>query len=242
MMYRRLLLVSLGAVLVTCGRPVTEGAEVGEFVDFRSSALVWYPLGPHAADRARGGARGTMHGSTPAMDRNGAPQGCLRFDGTDDYVEVPHSPGALQLGTHDFTLCAWVFTTDSACDDDAPAVIVAKGNPPGSGFALSLECGKPCAFVGEVSENGCATVGGEISDGRWHHVGMVRGGGNVFLYADGQMVHRYNSTESVNTDQPLTLAKHPLEERGFFDGRIDDLIILDRALSAAEMHSLASGE
>lgn len=71
------------------------------------------------------------HGRAVALDLTapgpgGTPRGAARFDGKSSYVEVPANP-ALNLGTRDFTLAAWVSTEASL--DDVLGDLVSKYDP-----------------------------------------------------------------------------------------------------------------
>ena len=71
-----------------------------------------------------------------APGRGGRPGAAARFDGRDDYIEVPSSQ-SLSLGSSDFSISVWVHTDDDL--DDVIGDIVSKFDPESRrGFGLSI--------------------------------------------------------------------------------------------------------
>jgi hypothetical protein len=81
-----------------------------------------------------------------------------------------------------------------------------------------------------------------ITDGTWHHIGLVWDKSYRYLYVDGAEVARDTSTLSYTMpcDGGLHLgAGKTLETGSFFSGLIDDVRIYRRALGAEEIKDLA---
>jgi hypothetical protein len=96
-----------------------------------------------------------------------------------------------------------------------------------SGHVHSLEAGKS------------ATSDRELSPG-WNHLAAVKGGDRLRLYVNGQLVATsspFNPAEyDLSNDKPLTIGFGPHD---YFNGRMRDLRLYGRALSAAEVEQLA---
>ncbi len=77
--------------------------------------------------------------------------------------------------------------------------------------------------------------------GRWTHAVVVRDGVNGQLWVDGALVDSTSAMFSMDTFASLclgnSLSSDPLHQKGWH-GNIDDFMIFDRALSAAEIISL----
>ncbi len=86
-----------------------------------------------------------------------------------------------------------------------------------------------------------------FSIGAWHHATAVRNNGTISLYIDG--VFRLSATEGTGTPSyPLNMQAGAMCFSGFtpprynpFGGKIDELRIYNRALTAAEIGGLSGG-
>jgi len=94
---------------------------------------------------------------------------------------------------------------------------------------------------------------GVLTEGEWSHVTAVWDGESMILYADAVDVGRLakggsfvavDATVSVAIgSQPANaLVTDPNHVAKFFDGLIDEVVIYNRALSEAEIRSLAGAE
>ncbi len=147
------------------------------------------------------------------------------FASTSDYVSVPDAP-ALDFGTGDFTIDAWIRTT-------APnGIIVSKTdgsatNPIGYHFYTSS--GGISLGIGDgVQTNTVVGIGPNVNDGQWHFVAVTvqRGTPSVFtFYLDGQVnavtVTANNPTGSISNAFPQLIGRHPLVPYLGFIGQID---------------------
>src|SRR5205823_3533960 len=95
-----------------------------------------------------------------------------------------------------------------------------------------------------------ATVKGAkvVSDGAWHHFAFTRQGADLALYTDGALQQRLDNTRSggaIPTDlRALGTELYWLKEREGLDtdylaGDFDEFCVFGRALSAAEIRTLA---
>jgi len=80
-----------------------------------------------------------------------------------------------------------------------------------------------------------------ITDGQWHHVGIVWNGSRRYLYVDGAEVTKDTSDQfAILCDVDLYFgAGKDLAAASFFSGLIDDVRIYSRALSADAVAALA---
>jgi len=104
----------------------------------------------------------------------------LDFNGTSDYVEVGDpSGGELDFGTGDFTIEAWVKTTDKTADTWARKIV---GKGVYYGIYIDPTTGEVMGYIDNISTLGSVTP---IDDGIWHHVAFKRTGTSIKLYIDG---------------------------------------------------------
>jgi len=160
----------------------------------------------------------------------------LDFDGVDDYVDTPT--------THlykNFTISVWV-KVDS-WDVNRPVV--------SDNYLLD------CIYI---NTNGVAqtevntqswkavAVGGDITDGEWHHIVAVgyeeNNDTHAEIYFDGSIVdssERVDDPRKVQSWDGYYLGYDAIENT-YFNGSIDDVRIYNRALSDTEIKKIYEGE
>lgn len=104
----------------------------------------------------------------------------LDFNGTSDYAEVGDpAGGGLDFGTGDFTLEAWVKTSDKSADTWARKIV---GKGVYYGIYIDPATGTVMGYIDNISTLGSTTA---IDDGNWHHVAFKRTGTTIKIYIDG---------------------------------------------------------
>jgi hypothetical protein len=169
----------------------------------------------------------------------------LRFNGIDQYFEVPASTPGLDVGEDDFSIELWIRTKQSV---GTPSVVDKRGHQP-LGYLLFIYKGQPAIQLADGSRGRGSFADISIADGRWHHVaGVVKRlpPHPPTISVDG--VRRDNNEEYVtltNLDvpQPLWLGRHHANgyvdrENIYFQGDIDELTFYRRALTAKEIQSI----
>ena len=137
----------------------------------------------------------------------------LKFDGVDDYVEIPDDP-SLDMGTGSFTLEAW-FKSDGPLSQDAYIFIKDLNGQTCYGFRMliggALRGGLQYCVTQPtyIFESTWTTYGGDFDDGEWHHFAMVvdRTNNNTqTMYADGIQIGSTTDisyfNRSVDNDGP----------------------------------------
>ena len=168
----------------------------------------------------------------------------IRFNGKDQYFEVPASTPGLDMGEDDFTIELWIRTADSLTTRS----LVDKRDHGPLGYLMYIWNGHPGFQVADGGKAVAAmaqTV--NIADRRWHHVaGVVQRlpPQPHWIYVDGvkQPSGSFGPTPLVNLDvaAPLWLGRHhanQLMPRNdlYFEGEMDELSFYHRALTAAEI-------
>jgi hypothetical protein len=154
----------------------------------------------------------------------------LRFDGSDDYINVKDAV-SLKLGN--YTLSAWVSTTDSGGD----LRIINKEETPGPegatrdfGLLLRGDLGA-WAFIDYNSLVTNSVNSGEaLNDGLWHFLTAVREANRLVLYVDGIEV---GVNDTLFTDVLDNIADLRIGAKNndtqFFNGMIDEVRIANSA-------------
>jgi hypothetical protein len=168
--------------------------------------------------------------------------GAFAFDGSDDYVQIPDT-GALDFGSGDFSIDAWIKTTQNTGN---VAVVLDKRQPtPLQGYHLFTYNGSLFLqlAVGGNYQNYPSNV--NIADGNWHHVAVTVDRTNevvVKWYVDGLETSKTLNpvAGSVDNSAPLRLGRHSFSQSGYWKGEIDEVEIFKRALRSDEVFAMYS--
>lgn len=190
--------------------------------------------GTEAADAA-GDNNGTLTDMPGTEWTTGSTGGALRFNGS-GYVRVPDDD-SLDL-TKEVTVAAWIYLTDASGDQE----VVQKGN----NYALFeiREGGTPQNVLdvgGDESWETCSyTRDASWFLNAWHHVAFTYDGSRVVNYIDGQQdgeAHAHTGDMATNWDW-LGIGTNGAWASAFFKGRIDDVRVYGKALTAEEIREV----
>jgi sugar lactone lactonase YvrE len=158
----------------------------------------------------------------------------LAFNGTSSCVSVPNSVDLQLSGS--FTIEAWVNPT--TVKQGAP--IFFKEAESFYGYSLffgAFEEGHVEGFIADKSQNYTEVESpGKLAVNTWTHVSMTSDGTTFRLYVNGSQVDTGSAKAAAESNGPLLIgcAKNFGE---YFNGKIDNIRIYPRALSAAEVET-----
>ncbi len=197
----------------------------------------YWPLdttsGSSAVDVSGNGNNGVVSGAT--WNANGRANGCLIFNGINNYVRVTN------LVCNDFSIAFWVKTSQTAgtgqwykgaglVDGDFPG--------PANDFGTAL-CGGKFAFgVGNPDTTILSTS--SIDDGAWHLCVATRqqATGAMCVYVDGNLqATGIGSRNTLNASAQLLFGAIA-SGGGYFNGSLDEVKIFSRALGSNEVAAL----
>lgn len=200
-----------------------------------------------AYDRSGNGYNGVLTGGLNRSDLvTGMHREALDFNGTSDYVRVTGingiftqytvltavSPDTTTGGGADYVTYGYTVFSDGALQ--APAETPYP-------MWLTLRNGEAVARTFNVSNTGAVTSGAGIGNNEWSTVGLssTRGGQSV-VYVDGAASLTYNNPGNSNTWRNGQFYVGELRAgRGiYFNGKIDDVRVYSRILSAAEVSEI----
>lgn len=220
-----LLTLLLALVTAAIAQPDIRGDIVG-YWSFNENG------GYKAYDRSANGNDGTLVNAGWTRGISGS---ALELNGTSSFVNIPDSD-ALDI-TGDYTIVTWVNL--SSMPFVAP--IVTKGSTKHN-FAYYLAVGTLYDHKINVqhhpAHNGNFRTYSNwpLKIGVWYQVAAVREDDKLSIYLDGALNSvRYGTEEPLRVnDLSLYVGSH-YEHEYLFHGAIDELCILDRALTAAEV-------
>lgn len=168
----------------------------------------------------------------------------LRFDGVDDYVDL----GTFDAAGTGLTLASW-FKADSYPGDPRLISKATSTEENGHVFMLSTTASDGATRLrGRLKVGGATTTliatTGNLDTGVWHHAALTHDGTTLRLYLDGVEVGSTALSGVVDQNPSVAVAvgSQPAGAGGqHFDGLIDDVRILQRALTAAEIATVLTG-
>jgi len=180
---------------------------------------------------------GTLYGG-PIWEPNGFIDGALKFDGVDDYVNVP-----ITYHNGQETMCFWIKTTSTELSyfrqvDSSDMYRISLNSSFGGNGTIHVlinNSGTSDWLNGYVSTN--------VNNGLWNHVAIVTklATNEIEIYINGvSKTVTYLIQNSLS--YPLSFTSTNLfggPPDRYFEGSADDVRIYDRALSESEIRELA---
>ncbi|OYP38028.1 CARDB domain-containing protein [Rhodopirellula sp. MGV] len=150
------------------------------------------------------------------------------FDGDGDYVDL----GAWAPAS-DWTLAAWVYPTIVTTDQHHNIV---GGNDEGRDWSIGIEAGN---YVARYKNGAMLDSGIAASTDVWTHVAATLAGTTLSIYIDGQLKNSVDvGTAYVPTSRRIRIASSNYNNGNFFTGKIDEVSVIERSVSATEILSL----
>ena len=170
--------------------------------------------------------------SCPGTGALGHTGRAVRFNGQNDSLTVPEHP-TLNLAT-DLTLAAWVRRNPAGYWD----VIYDSGSGANNWWVSISPSGWLFFEVGLSRYRSTVTVPGNS----WHHVAAVKSGSSLTLYLDAVPAGSHTVGFVPVPSGPKTIGGVTIGSSFYaFQGLIDELVLLNRALSPDEVRSLYLG-
>lgn len=211
--------------------------------------LAYWPFdegaGAEAGDQSGNRLDGQLRGANRVPGVRGS---ALHFAMHGQHFDYGSSPLLNFPANGSFTVSLWIATRD----DRATILAHRNGGEPGAVVWIGLEAGRLKALIrqdlGEAGQPAVVeTVG--ANDGVWHHVAVVRNGGAVELFVDGEWRSKSVSpfaAGAITTDlraagQEKYWTKFHFLQFGnpHWVGQLDELAIFNRDLGPAEIAKLA---
>lgn len=213
--------------------------------------IAWWPFDGNANDESGNAYNGTLQGNTAlTTNRNGRTNQAYLFDGNADFIQTS-LPGTTFNGDDAMTIAAWI-RMDAGTNVMGYSV-VSNLNPSNVQAVLTIEGSGAGALHRHPSfafvPNGLlmqvyTAPDIELNTQQWYHIVTVLTGGEVLFYIDGQLLNTVdasNNTISYERTPPNYRIGRGNPTPGFqqdFIGKIDDVGMWERALTATEVAAL----
>ena len=195
--------------------------------------VAWWPFNGNANDESGNGNNGTVNGATLTSDRFGNSNEAYLFN--NDSLHLDSTNFAL----NQFSISAW-FNTSTATAYYASIFshFVSTGVPNFTGYWIGLRGDSACFFLADGTTPGFDLKSNNTyNDGNWHLIAGTYSSGQAKLYVDG--ILQNSSNYFINLLPSVTeIGNNQYSEA--FHGKIDDIGIWNRALTAQEVASIYS--
>lgn len=213
-------------------------------IDLNSGLVACYSFSGSPDDGSGNDNHGVLHGPQLDTDRFGSPNSAYSFK-WGSYISIPQAP----FRNNNYTYSVWA-AANSLPGDGESDVIFSIGDINSSwhqtvNFANSYgSAGFVGINVGGYNDGFPTTTSVQSGImpqiGRWYHIVSVRSTTTMKMYVDGVLIGETSTNSTTPHYGSSTAANIGIRCNYYqaFDGRIDDIVIYNRALSEQEVLKL----
>jgi predicted DNA-binding protein (UPF0251 family) len=195
-------------------------------------------------DVATGINNGTAYGGADAdsgYKTSGRHGGAWEFDGNGDYVQAAHHSSL--VGMTELTLAAWVNPDGDGYSGWGRGIIFKGDSGGGNNINYQIGQNNNNRAMFEVRQSGShlcwiTSPNENLSQSTWSYVVGTYNSTDCLLYINGELVANTSATGTVTSaTEPLYIGySAPEGSNGYFNGKIDEPIVLNRSLTEEEIY------
>lgn len=220
-----LLIASLFPVACSSSTAPGPGPDLGPMA-------AYYPLDGNTNDASGNGHDAQDFGAVPAPDRFGVADHAYAFNGLGTYLNTNT--------TFDFPERTVAFWFNMAAYTGFYQRVMTQNCSTLQYGSFGVGVTTDSLLEARAGGNGSFMPGPmKVQTGKWYHIALVRRGGLEIYYVDGAAIDSSAASNggSYSNNCYMMIGSTRIPDR-FFDGRIDDVRVYDRALSSSEVESL----
>jgi len=165
------------------------------------------------------------------------------FDGTDDFAIVPEAAQYVN-GAAGVSMTGWFYTAALVYGQGMLGI---RGAGAGNGemYVIQLNNGTlECRFISSAGFHEVVGPAGSADAGVWQHLAWVYTGSAMQLYINGVLIGSTPASGTIaSMDRPFGIGKSILSGYNFvFGGRVDEVTLWSKGLSAAEIQDMMTYE
>ena len=202
----------------------------------------WWPFNGNASDASGNGNNGGVSGASLAVDRFGQQASAYAFNGLNNYITVSNSSN---LNPSQITVSVWVYPTSFGPSEQY--IINKSFDPQPRHWSIRIMASGRLNVETKVNGIYREYWSNDTLDlNTWNHIVLVFDGNQTTLFRNTNNVLVGNDGGALDVStHNLSVGYFPhssMPPYGYFwNGRIDDIGIWNRALSAQEISTLFSG-
>jgi hypothetical protein len=236
-------LTILIAILIT----TMSFAQVPSYVP--TNGLVgWWPFNGNANDESGNGDNGTVNGSALTSDRFGNSNTAYNFDGIDDFIEFGDITSLDNASA--FSVSVFFNYSNLPTFPNDWYTLVADGSYADlDGWGILIKSDQ--ILMRELDNYNGLNLNYNFTQNNWYHVAATCESDSIKIFINGQFIGGYGNlqpTLTLNTTNSFrvgngTLTNVPPNTWPYYlSGKIDDLGLWSRALTACEIQNLYTSE
>ena len=198
-----------------------------------------YSFSGSANDGSTFANHAAVNGASLTTDRFGISNRAMAFDGVQGSATAPN---ASRLNSPNTTISFWV--NPAAFPAQGEVYILSHGGWQERWKISMPSHGKP-VFTTHSNGACCSDMdsGKPLELNKWTHVVMVHDGAKDIIYFNGEKVNEKNVTGALDsTKYPLGIGFDPIDNGNYFKGSLDEVMLFDKALTAAEITALYTAQ
>ena len=199
--------------------------------------VAYYPFNGNANDESGNGNNGTVNGATLTTDRFGNANKAYSFGGERNYISIADSTGISP--TSAITLSAWVNPNSFG---PARRILSKCSNSDCANNAYILSLANDKIYF-QVSRTQLYST--SVSANEWVYITETYDGQSMKIYKNGILTDTLQASGNIlDSTSPLTIGATVFNDYSWesFYGKIYDIRIYNRALSASEIQQLYQGQ
>jgi iron-sulfur cluster repair protein YtfE (RIC family) len=210
--------------------------------------VAWYPFNGNANDESGNNLNGTVNGANLTTDRFLKSNKAYSLNGVSSFISIPANSKILPS---QLTLAVWVSIPVEYSGNNVVGRIIRSRF---FGYALTYRTDDDLVNF-EVWTNSsassssiCYSQNKKMNDGIWHLIVGTFDGKDIRLFVDGVELGKVttpNSSIFYSSDGFIYFGRdgnNSSSETALFQGKIDDIAIYNRALTAEEISKIYKGE
>ena len=231
-------------VIALLGFQINAIAQTPSYVPV-DSLMGWWPFNNNAVDESLNTNDGTVNGAVITTNCTGTPNAAYNFNGYSNGITIP----ALDLSTGDeMSISVWVNPSSLTSHMYHEIIRQDNGYTGAPDFLLSFQDFGTILSFGVGTTTSYSELDVNISSSAylntWTHIVVVYNGAHRQVYKNAVLISSDLKTGNVtHTATNFTVGCEPtyMESQEFFQGKIDDIGIWRRALTAKEILTLYNG-
>jgi len=201
----------------------------------QNGLVAYYPFNENANDESGNNHNATVYGASLTADRHHKANSAYEFNGINNYINT--------FFTFDYparTVSLWVYAYEIHAAYPNQGDIVVQDNPSLTYGSLAAAYDNGILKINAGGSNDIYQTSQNVEN-RWYHFALVRDGSTARYYINGDLkytgaVDVLHSTTSASSNLLFGIGRSLTSQ--FFSGKLDDIAVYNRALSANEINSI----
>jgi len=231
--------VKIASRLITRLEVIYDG---GDDIAGTKDMVLYFPFdrdeGGTVTDKSRQGNNGTVKAAKWVKDERRG--GAYEFDGSGSMITVADA-ASLRISTG-ITVAAWIKTSSQTPQGTFRSIIM-KGAYSDRNYTLVMHpTDKVCwTYIKQDNSKWSFLSKTAVTDGKWHHIAGTWDGKTAKLYVDGNCEGESEWTEPLKTTaDPVYIGYCPgYGFPTFFNGLLDEVTVLNRAIPESKIKALS---